>query len=104
MGDKNENFFLVNQGVKEGDVLMLSAPENVNNLSFEGMDLYYKIMERKAKEKEEANKALEEDKNKTALLNTHSSQNQDNPLFACRDEHREQTRHASSYFPPHQQD
>lgn len=79
LGDKNENFFLVNQGVNEGDVLLLTAPENINNLPIEGIDLFYQIIERKAKE--EADKVLEEAKNETAQLNTRSSQNQGNSII-----------------------
>ncbi len=63
LGDENENFVLVNKGLDEGDVLLLSLPENSENLKIEGMDLYWEIKERKAKEMEENKAAVEEDKN-----------------------------------------
>lgn len=77
LGDKNENFVVVNKGVNEGDVLLLSTPGNFDDLPVEGIDLYYKIKERKAKEEEQSNKASEDAKNKTASL-TQILQNSDN--------------------------
>lgn len=69
LGDENENYILVNKGLSEGDNLLLTIPENVDDLSLEGMDLYLEIKERKAKEEEEAKKAIEEDKKKPFKLN-----------------------------------
>lgn len=64
LGAENENFVIVNKGLIEGDILMLSLPVNYENLKIEGMDLYREIKKRKAKEIEEAKTAIEKDKNK----------------------------------------
>jgi len=75
LGDKNENFIVVNQGVQEGDVLFLNTSKNIDDLPVEGMELFYEIKERKAKEEEEANKRLEEINNETAQIYKPSSKN-----------------------------
>ena len=62
LGDRNENFVLVNEGVKEGDVLLLNSPANIDNLPIEGMDLFYKIKKREAEEEKSKNNAREESK------------------------------------------
>lgn len=62
LGDENENFVLINKGLNEGDVVLLTVPENNESLAFEGMELYQEIKERKIREEEEAKKAIEEDK------------------------------------------
>ena len=64
LGDQNENFFLVREGLKEGSSVLLTEPENAENLKIEGLEIYHKILERKLREEEEAKKAVEEDKNK----------------------------------------
>ncbi len=69
LGDKNENYVIVNEGVHEGDELFLTTQENIEDLSIEGMDLFYELEERKAKEKEEAKKALEVVKFESTKLN-----------------------------------
>lgn len=69
LGDQNENFILVNKGLNEGDELLLSTPENEEDLAVEGMDLYQEIKARKEKQEEEARKAIEEDKDKPFKLN-----------------------------------
>jgi len=79
LGDKNENFIIVNQGLNEDEVLLLTLPDNFDNLPFEGMDLYYKIKEREAKEEEETNKTVEQNKNETVQLNPLSSNNKRTP-------------------------
>jgi multidrug efflux pump subunit AcrA (membrane-fusion protein) len=62
LGDENENFVLINKGLNEGDVVLLTVPENNESIAFEGMELYQEIKERKIREEEEAKKAIEEDK------------------------------------------
>ena len=69
LGDQNENFMLVRKGLKEGDKLLLTVPDNDEDLAIEGMDLYQEMKARKAKEEEEARKAIEEDKSKPLKLN-----------------------------------
>jgi len=61
LGDENENYILVRKGLNENDKLLLSVPEDSEELSINGMDLYEEIKERRLKEKEEAKKALEQD-------------------------------------------
>jgi len=64
LGDQNENFFLVNAGLESGDELLLVKPEDEENMELQGMDIYEQIKARKLKEEEEAQKAVEEDKQK----------------------------------------
>ena len=73
LGDQNENFILVNKGLHEGDKLLLTIPEGEEDLTIEGMDLYQEIKARKAKEEEEARKAIEDDKSKPFKLNNSQS-------------------------------
>lgn len=53
LGDQNANYFLVNKGVKEGDVILLNEPEDADEVPVEGFDIYKEMMERKAREEEE---------------------------------------------------
>ncbi len=69
LGDENENYVLVRKGLNEGDIILLTPPANQDELAIGGMDLYYEIKERKAKEEEEAKKAIEQDRNKPFKLN-----------------------------------
>jgi HlyD family secretion protein len=78
LGDQNENFFMVGKGLREGDVVLLTEPAHASNLPLEGMEIYYEIKERKAREEEEARKALEEDKKKPFKLQQKSGGNSGN--------------------------
>jgi HlyD family secretion protein len=78
LGDQNENFFMVGRGLREGDVVLLTEPAHASNLPLEGMEIYYEIKERKAREEEEARKALEEDKKKPFKLQQKSGGNSGN--------------------------
>jgi hypothetical protein len=69
LGEENENFVLVSEGLNEGDELLLNTPENPDELTLQGMEIYRKIKEREAKEEEEAQKAVEEEKNEPAIVN-----------------------------------
>ena len=75
LGDQNENFVLVNKGLNEGDKLLLTIPDNEEELAIEGMDLYQEIKLRKEKAEEEARKAIEEGKNKPYKPNNKSGSN-----------------------------
>ena len=75
LGNENENYVLVNKGLNEGDELLLTTPENPEDLRMEGMDIYQEIKERKAREEEEAKKAIEEDKKEPFQLNNRPSGN-----------------------------
>ncbi len=81
LGDQNENHYLVRSGVEEGDVLLLTEPEDPDSLPVEGMDLYLEIKERKIREEEEARKALEEDKKKPFKLQQKSGGNSNNVII-----------------------
>jgi HlyD family secretion protein len=60
LGDENENYFLVKKGLEENDRILLNVPDNAEDLTFEGIDIYQEIKERNLREKEE------EEKQKTA--------------------------------------
>ena len=53
LGDQNANYVLVGKGIKEGDVILLNEPEDADEIPLEGIDIYYEIRERKAREEEE---------------------------------------------------
>jgi len=46
-GIQNENFVVALQGIKEGDHLLLTEPENGQAMSFQGMDIYQSIKDTK---------------------------------------------------------
>ena len=54
LGDDNENFVMVTEGLHEGDLLCLNEPEDVSDLTWQGLDIYRKIK----REKEEKTKAM----------------------------------------------
>lgn len=64
LGDQNENFIIVNKGLKEDDVVLLTEPINADELKLEGIEIYQEMRARKAKEEEKAKKAIEIDKKK----------------------------------------
>ena len=58
LGESNENHIIIDMGLKEGEKLYLSVPENPENFSYAGLDLMKEIKRReaeKAKQKEEMN-------------------------------------------------
>jgi HlyD family secretion protein len=81
LGDQNENFFMVGKGLREGDVVLLTEPPHAGNLPVEGIEIYYEIKERKARQEEEARKALEEDKKKPFKLQPKSGGNSGNYII-----------------------
>ena len=74
LGDQNDNYILVNKGLTEGDNLLMTEPENSEELMFSGLEIYEEIKARKAKEEEEAKKAAEEEKNKPFKLQNKKSE------------------------------
>lgn len=60
-GIQNENFVVALQGLKEGDRVLLSEPENAESLTFEGMDIYQSI-------KDNADQAAGENSQEAALV------------------------------------
>lgn len=81
LGNENENYVLVNKGLNQGDELLLSTPANPENLKIEGIDIYLEIKERKAREEEEAQKAIEEDKKEPFQLNNRPKSNGSNSII-----------------------
>lgn len=73
LGDQNDNHILINGGLSAGDKVLLTEPENAEELEFAGMEIYLKIKERKVREEEEAKKAVEEDKKKSFKLQNKKS-------------------------------
>ncbi len=57
LGDENENFIVVKQGIAENDILCLMPPENAESLQTEGMEIYEDIL---IKEKEKLGREEEE--------------------------------------------
>lgn len=64
LGDQNENLILVKKGLQAGDEILLSVPENADNMALEGLEIWEEIKERKAQEEAEALKKTREDKKK----------------------------------------
>lgn len=61
-GDANENFVLISKGLKEGDRLCLTEPEDSHDIPYSGLEIYAEIK----KEKEEKEKAAEKERLETA--------------------------------------
>lgn len=68
LGEENENFILINKGLEENDIVLLTEPMNADELELKGLEIYEEIKVRKAKEEEKARKAVEEDKKKEFSL------------------------------------
>ena len=52
LGDENENYIIVNKGVKDGDVLLLNEPEKLDNIETNGWEIYNEQV-RKQQEKKQ---------------------------------------------------
>ena len=66
LGDANENFILVQDGLNEGDELYLSKPDvREDEVPYAGLEIYHAILLEKQKQEEEIAKAREEFKNRT---------------------------------------
>jgi len=52
IGDENENYIIVNKGVKEGDVLLLNEPEKLDDIQTTGWEIYNEQI-RKQQEKKQ---------------------------------------------------
>ena len=62
LGDQNENYILIRKGIEEGDKVLLAEPENMEEWTYKGWDIYEEIKNRKALETEEEKKRIEEEK------------------------------------------
>jgi HlyD family secretion protein len=54
LGDENENYALIRKGLKAGDIVWLSEPEDAADLKFKGLEILEEIRKEKEKVKEEA--------------------------------------------------
>ena len=61
-GEMNDNYRVIEEGLKPGDEVFLSTPENVDKFKLSGEDLISKIKERETKKLEEAKQKEEEQK------------------------------------------
>ena len=52
LGESNENFIVVDMGLKRGDKLYLSMPDNPDNFAYTGLELREEIDRRKAEEEQ----------------------------------------------------
>jgi len=59
LGESNENYIVVDMGLKKGDKLYLSNPANPENFQYAGLDLMEEIERRKAEE-EQLRKEMQE--------------------------------------------
>jgi HlyD family secretion protein len=75
LGDQNENMTLIRKGLKEDDVILLTKPENAEELALEGLDIYREIKERKIREEQEEQKKIEADKKKPYVPNNNKRSN-----------------------------
>jgi hypothetical protein len=62
LSESNENHIVVDMGLKKGDKLYLSNPENPENFKYAGLDLMKEIKRRKAEE-EQKRKEMQEKMN-----------------------------------------
>ncbi len=58
LGEENENYVLVRKGLQENDQVLLSMPEDQDEISVTGMDIYYEIKERKLQEENEEKESV----------------------------------------------
>jgi HlyD family secretion protein len=63
LGDQNENFILIRNGLTENDKVLLTPPDGDESIAFEGMELYQEIKERKLEEEKEAKENLKSEGN-----------------------------------------
>ncbi|MGQ7868205.1 efflux RND transporter periplasmic adaptor subunit [Sunxiuqinia sp. sy24] len=59
LGDANENYVLVREGVSEGDAVYLAVPEGADDLEYEGLEIYASL-QKEQEEREAEEKAAKE--------------------------------------------
>jgi HlyD family secretion protein len=59
LGESNENHIVVDMGLKKGEKLYLSNPDNPENFKYAGLDLMKEIERRKAEEEQERREMME---------------------------------------------
>lgn len=65
-GTANDHFIEIKRGLNEKDMVYLSNPENINELAFEGLEIYQDMLEKRAKQKDEELKKMSEEKHPEA--------------------------------------
>ncbi len=60
LGDENENNVIVRKGLKEGDFVWLTEPENAEDIKFEGVEIYTEMQKEKEEIQIKAEKEREE--------------------------------------------
>ncbi len=59
VGEANENFIIVNEGLNAGDKIYLSVPENGDKWEFKGWDIFAKVKERRIQEEKKKREDME---------------------------------------------
>lgn len=60
LGDANENYILVKDGLGEGDEIFLSTPEDTDGVEYEGLEIYAQILKEKEEQRAAEEKAKDE--------------------------------------------
>jgi HlyD family secretion protein len=60
LGDENENYVLIKKGLKKGDVVWLTEPDNANEMNIQGQEIYAEMKKEKENAKIQAEKEREE--------------------------------------------
>ena len=68
LGDENENHVLIKKGLKAGDVVWLTEPENAIELNYQGVEIYAEMKKEKENAKILADKERDEMIRKQALI------------------------------------
>ena len=68
LGDANENHVLIKKGLKEGDVVWMTEPENAIDLNYQGIEIYAEIKKEKENAKIQADKERDEMMKKQAVI------------------------------------
>jgi multidrug efflux pump subunit AcrA (membrane-fusion protein) len=63
-GEENEDYMIINKGIKEGDVLLLSEPEKTDEIETIGWDIYEEQLARQKKQKNPGDKIEHPDSSK----------------------------------------
>ena len=58
LGEENEDYVIINKGVTEGEVLLLSEPENLDEIETTGWDIYEEQIKKTKENKQNENKSL----------------------------------------------
>lgn len=70
LGDQNENFVLIKEGLKEGDEICLVEPSNGPEMKLEGLEIYTRMKQEEEEEKKLAEQEREKNRNGAVNANT----------------------------------